>query len=319
MENKPKSNKEIIDDFLARHDRERFALKKKKADLYARIPALANLDAEIDLAGVAYTRARISGDPQAKAIFDATVAELDCQKKAILTDNGIPEDYLTPHYHCKQCQDTGYVDGRMCSCLHRLLSEASFSRYDLKPQARHENFDTFSLAVYPEAYTDHYRGIHQVFKAYCSDFKAVSENYLFTGKPGLGKTFLSNCIVNALIQQDYDIIYITAGHLVKLVQENMHDPTASVQELYQALLACDLIIIDDLGAEYATAFSGSQLFDIINTRILGGGPMIISTNLTPKQIFTQYDERLSSRIRGNFKTVPFYGDDIRLIKKRQQS
>lgn len=319
MKTIPQTNKQIIENFLTRRDHERFALKKKEEKLCEAIPELTELKVAQDLAGVDFARARIKGNKDAQAIFDALCADLMAKRRKLLAEHNIPEDYLTPVYHCDLCHDNGYVDGKLCQCLRRIIAEASFSRYDLKPQAKAENFDVLSLDVYPKEHLKTYNGIHQLFKKYCANFDLQSENYLFTGNPGRGKTFLSNCIVNALIDQGYDIIYITAAHLVKLVQEVMHEESSSVSELYHALLSCDLLVIDDFGAEYTTKFSGSQLFDIINSRLLRKGKMIISTNLTLNEIMAQYDARLSSRIRGNFKTVPFYGDDIRLIKKRQQS
>ncbi len=286
-----------------------------KACIAGDTTAKATFDATVANLKADYTKACIAGDTTAKATFDATVANLKAQREAYLTAQGFDADTYTRHYHCTTCKDTGYVKGEMCHCLLSIISEASFSQ----PQARHENFSTFSMDVYPPQTMADVKGRLKLFTHYCRHFEAMTDNYLFTGHPGRGKTFLSNCIVNALVDQGYRIIYITAAHLVKLVQEYLYNRGYDINDLYQALLDCDLLIIDDLGAEYSSKFSGSQLFEIINARILSGKKMIISTNLTTQDIVTQYDARLSSRIRGNFKTVPFYGDDIRLIKKQRQS
>ena len=49
----------------------------------------------------------------------------------------------------------------------------------------------------------------------------------------------------------------------------------------QAILECDLLVIDDLGAEFSTQFTVAELYNIINTRIMRRLPVINSTNLNP--------------------------------------
>ncbi|MFQ8953825.1 MAG: hypothetical protein ACLR56_12990 [Oscillospiraceae bacterium] len=70
-------------------------------------------------------------------------------------------------------------------------------------------------------------------------------------------------------------------------------------------------VIDDLGAEMATPFSKSALYNLVNTRLLANRPMIINTNLTIKEIEARYTPRISSRLIGNFDTDKFIGTDIR--------
>ncbi len=77
----------------------------------------------------------------------------------------------------------------------------------------------------------------------------------------------------------------------------------------------DLLIIDDLGTEFSTAFTSSELFDILNTRLISKKPVIISTNLSVSELQNMYSERITSRIIGQYKVMKFFGKDIRLIKK----
>jgi DNA replication protein DnaC len=312
------TNREIIDAFIQRRDQDSFAFRQKQARLYARYPQLSAIDAEIAAAGARYAKERLNGSDAALAVYTETVDALNARRAAFLADQGLPADALTRVYRCPNCRDSGYLpDGTMCRCLRRELADASFGRYDLKPLAKSENFDTFDLGLFTGSNANKTRGILTLFQGYCADFNAVGDNYLFTGKPGRGKTFLSNCIVNDLIQRDFSVVYLTAAHLVRLIQDAIHREDGDLEALTRTLRDCDLLIIDDLGAEYATAFSASQLFEVINTRILSDRRMIISTNLTSADIITRYDERLASRIRGNFKTIPFDGEDLRLAKNRR--
>ncbi|MEG1142701.1 MAG: DNA replication protein DnaC, partial [Clostridia bacterium] len=57
-------------------------------------------------------------------------------------------------------------------------------------------------------------------------------------------------------------------------------------------------------------------FNIINTRLLNNKKIIISTNLKINEIYNTYDERVASRLIGNFIICKFIGEDIRLIRKK---
>ena len=64
-----------------------------------------------------------------------------------------------------------------------------------------------------------------------------------------------------------------------------------------------------------TQFTSAELFRIINTRLISGGKMIISTNLNRSMLQKTYNERIASRITGNFSILEFLGEDIRSKKK----
>ena len=34
-----------------------------------------------------------------------------------MQEHGLTSDYLKPVYHCPDCKDTGYVNGRRCHCF----------------------------------------------------------------------------------------------------------------------------------------------------------------------------------------------------------
>ena len=83
------------------------------------------------------------------------------------------------------------------------------------------------------------------------------------------------------------------------------------------VLECDLLVIDDLGAEFVTQFTNAALYNIINTRINLGLPTIISSNLTLQEIENEYSTRISSRIIGEYSILCFEGKDIRQLKSEK--
>ncbi len=93
----------------------------------------------------------------------------------------------------------------------------------------------------------------------------------------------------------------------------------SYKEILDNILNVDLLIIDDLGTETLNSMKFAELFTIINTRLLNQNnkitKTIISTNLDLKDIFDIYQERIASRIVGNYNICKFFGDDIRLKRK----
>lgn len=143
--------------------------------------------------------------------------------------------------------------------------------------------------------------------------------YYLQAIPVYGKTFMSNCIAQELLKKGKNVLYQTAPILLESVidykmskQKNLND------NIYQSVLNVDLLIIDDLGTESLNSMKLSELFTILNTRILNLNhkitKTIISTNLNIKDIFTSYEERIGSRIAGYYDIYCFFGDDLRFKK-----
>ena len=78
----------------------------------------------------------------------------------------------------------------------------------------------------------------------------------------------------------------------------------------QSLLTVDLLVIDDLGTETMNSMKFTELYKIINTRLLNQNgkitKTIISTNLDLQGLFNTYDERLVSRFVGNYNIYRFF-------------
>ncbi len=56
---------------------------------------------------------------------EAAAALADARQKltALLAASGRPADALEPHFTCPKCQDTGSVNGRTCSCVHKVMQQ----------------------------------------------------------------------------------------------------------------------------------------------------------------------------------------------------
>ena len=131
-----------------------------------------------------------------------------------------------------------------------------------------------------------------------------------------GKTFMSNCIASELLKKGKTVIYQTAPVLLETVIDYKINKQKNPQDnFYKSVLEADLLIIDDLGTESLNSMKLSELFTIINTRILNLNnkitKTIISTNLDLNDIFRIYEERIGSRIIGYYDIYRFFGEDLR--------
>ena len=130
---------------------------------------------------------------------------------------------------------------------------------------------------------------------------------------------MSNCIAQKLLENGKTVLYQTAPVLLEsVIDYKMSKDKNLIENIYQSVLNVDLLIIDDLGTESLNSMKLSELFTILNTRILNLNnkitKTIISTNLNINDIFNHYEERIGSRIAGYYDIYYFFGDDLRFKK-----
>ena len=285
------------------------------------VPEILEAEEKMSRAGLATIKAVGMGAADAKKYIQKLSEinlEAQAQRRLLLKSNGFPEDWLDVHYTCKKCEDKGFVSGIMCGCFKELLKSIEYEKLCSKLPVGNCRFDNFKLDYYPDgAGTSPKKRMESVLnycKAYAADFSRRSPSLLLYGKTGLGKTHLSLAIAGNAVEEGYGVIYSSAQNLFnKLEKDKFGKADANTEE---AILDCDLLIIDDLGAEFTTQFTVSALYNIVNSRELEGKPTIISTNLMPEQLTKAYGERIASRILSNYVMLYFDGSDIRQIKTR---
>ena len=324
----PKSVYEAARARIRARQEERDALiSARKAALFARYPRLKELEDEASSLAFRIFNEVSDGSRAPGEVAEHLEHELRriAEERAdILHTDGKAPDYFSPPYVCDRCRDTGFTDGRICTCLNAILTEELFSRSNLSPKMRAQTFasmrsDIYSSEVHPQlgcSVREYMKNIRDICLDFVAGFGASNQNLLFYGASGLGKTYYSSAIANELIEKGVSVLYTSAVDLFATLQRTYYSSIPSDREehdlLYKRLLAAELLILDDLGAELLSNFSLSELFGILNTRLLDQKPMIINTNLDLTELKETYSERISSRLAGSFTLCHFVGDDLRL-------
>lgn len=315
---------------IKRGEADAIFLAEKKA-IYSSTPRLSEIDSEITKRGIKTAKLSVSGDSKNSETeikkLQKEIKDLKKEKDKILADLNVT---LTPKYSCAKCNDTGYIvndEGKsvMCTCMKQELINEAYNKTNLNLLMK-QNFDNFNINLFSNKADKEKFGYEispkenieekvKIAKNFINNFEnPETKNLLFTGTAGTGKTYLSSCIANDLIRKGYSVLYQTAPILLDDIMRYKYD-TNSSHELYENLFNVNLLVIDDLGTENASGAKFTEIFTIINARMLKPDTKtIISTNFTLKELSQIYDTRIMSRLVGGFDILGLFGNDLRLKK-----
>lgn len=308
-------------------DREDRASENRRhlAHAYEVVPRLREIDIQLRATMAMAAQAAFSQgeDPQELLQEARRKNMLLQQERAELAALYFEEGYLDDSPVCDRCGGNGYIGSAMCECLRELCSQEQKKELTLLSGGR-ENFSQFKLEYYPETVDSRYGASPRMImernfrtcKNYALNFSKDSGNLLFVGGTGLGKTFLSACIARTVADRGYSVAYETASRLFAKLEQARFNPSDESRREADKLMACDLLIIDDLGTELPGQFITAALYSLVNDRILAGKPMVISTNLNVDEASRRYSPQIASRLHGNFTRLTFVGEDIRVLKNR---
>lgn len=311
-------------------------LAQKKADreslyrqnlqqAYTAVPRLKQIDKELRLsmtlaAQTVFTR---GGDAVA-AMEEVKQANLALQQeRAKLVAENFAPGFLDESPVCNRCGGNGYVGSAMCICLQELCRKEQRSALR-QLTTGWEQFENFRLDYYSDrvepAYGASPRDIMALTlekcRSYAETFGPGSGNLLFVGNTGLGKTFMSACIANAVTDKGFSVTYESAPQLFAKLEKSRFSADEKSRAEVEKYTSCDLLIIDDLGTEMQGNFVNAALYSLINERLLSGKSMIISTNILANDAAKRYTPQIASRLRGEFRGMSFVGEDIRVLKNR---
>ncbi|MBQ3063368.1 MAG: ATP-binding protein [Clostridia bacterium] len=289
-------------------------------EVHAKSPEIAAIDRQLSMTGAEIAMAAIGAGPDYRTRVAAVQEKnqrLQRERAELMQQLGYPVDYTLPPYECPKCKDTGFIETKMCDCMHRELVLAALESSGLGALMQTQSFESFDLMQYSAETGDRSR-MQQNFdllRTYAEGFDLQAKNMLFVGPTGLGKTHLSTAVAKRVIERGFDVYYTTA---IGMVADFEHARFGRGEERAAAeptrYVDCDLLILDDLGTEVSNQFTNSVIYTVLNERINLKRPTIINTNLTARDIKTRYTDRIASRLLGEYSPVLFVGADIRLRK-----
>ena len=309
--------------------------EKRKEDLYTKNPRFSEIDNQLSTLSISASKNLISSSNfEYLDNLRKQIEALKKEKKELLLSITNDENYLLPKYDCNLCNDTGYITEnyktQMCQCLKQQLYNIEYNKSNISNLENHK-FENFLSTVYSTdvdkvkynydiSTRENIEIIKKISQKFIKNFDDSNEkNLLFTGNTGLGKTFLSGCIANELLKKGKNVLYQTAPVMLDTIIDYRFGKTDN--SIYNNLLDVDLLIIDDLGTECMNNMKFTELFTVLNTRLLNSNnkvtKTIISTNLNIQNLFNNYDERIVSRLIWNYNICRFFGYDIRFMKVKK--
>ena len=306
---------------------------QKKYELYDKFPELEKIDNEINILSINQIKNVLTSQDKSQVDdLKNKISNLKDKREKILKEHNINSKDFEPVFDCKKCNDTGYIKSSngntLCNCIKQELYNIEYNNsniYDLKNQTfKNFKLDCYSDVADKEKYgqklspRENIISIKKICDKFIENFDDPTEgNLLFCGNTGLGKTFLSSCIANEMIAKGKTVLYQTAPIMLDSIIDYKFGKSSN--NICNSIYNVDLLIIDDLGTEAKNTLKVTELFNIINTRLLNQDnkitKTIISTNLSLQDLYEVYEERIVSRIIGNYNSCYFYGDDIRIKKK----
>jgi len=301
-------------------EKEDNALIKRRSEIQNRIPMVLDIENQIGKLCVELSVSSFKDIPNRDVFLSnlrTRITDLRVKKYEILVQHGYPQNYIERHYQCTKCRDTGFIGNDKCTCYKNKLVQLYYNNSDLKDMLAINNFENFNFDFFPskklneepESPRKNIEKIYEKAWSYIEEFEETKENIMFYGNSGTGKTFLSLSIAKELLDRGYLVVYRTADDLIQNLRAVKLDNDTTLENL---IVDCDLLIIDDLGTEQITNFSKTELFNLLNKKLLKGRKMLISSNFTLEVLSKTYSERITSRLFGNFTLNKFFGEDIRV-------
>lgn len=286
-------------------NREQLRQEKQKecdariAQLYDYIPRLEELDFAIGQKNVAMIRSGILHKNKIQQdVLQMEIEALMKDRHQLLEQYGLDEQIYKPKWDCPICEDRGYLsDGTLCSCYLQERMQNIMAQSGMSAAMQQYRFDNFYLDGFdkPEDIQKKLEWCqqfaHQIVAGTCKDC------LFMRGDVGRGKTHLSSAIANVVLSGGKTVIYKRAADLFDMIRQYKYEEgTDRWHEVLEQLIGCDLLVIDDLGAERTTDFVTEQLVLLLEERNYRNKPWIINSNLKLSQIQDTYNTRVSDRI-----------------------
>jgi DNA replication protein DnaC len=235
---------------------------------------------------------------------------------------------------CESCHGTGYsiqadADGveraRACACRDRTRESALIESAGIPPRYEHCSFENY------ENHHPSQEAGRQFARRFVKEFPVGEMGLLFTGSCGTGKTHLAVAILKSLIQdRGLHCLFYDFQDLLKEIQASWRPGSQdSEAAILQRVFTCDVLLLDDLGAQKPTAWVRDTVGHIINNRYNHRRIILFTTNRKDvaeegargqdggeATLSDQIGQRIHSRVYEMCRVVPIEGPDYRKLTKQ---
>ena len=298
--------------------------------LYQKHPKLQEFDQKRMELSLDKIKASVRNNEKQVNYFSNEINKLDQQLADFLLENDIPSDYELITYTCSFCQDTGWYEDEHCVCINEALKVLN-KQDNLFAPPENMVFATFNADLFSGKREKEYfsgkispqeaiQGMRNIFGDFVDQFEQSSKSFFLFGSPGTGKTFMMASVANALREKGVNVIFLKAVRLFEIMAQrrtllNSFKPDPVEQDTVKHFLSliqnAEFLCIDDLGLEARLLNTYADFIVLLDERINKNLSTMITSNLRPKELADEYDERISSRIIGSYDLNLFEGRDIR--------
>lgn len=249
--------------------------------------------------------------------LDTKLDKIQHSQEQILKNLKIKKADLIPHFSCKKCEDTGFINGELCACVkqkynNQLMKQSNID-FNLVPY-----LDDYSTEIYCDEQRQHMELVKQNLLEFVNNFATSKiKNIVFVGSTGVGKTYLAQSVAKQVIKNGHTALLNSAFSVNNIFLNSHTALTSNKMQGLNQLIEPELLIIDDLGSEpILKNVTKEYLLLLINERNMQNKSTIFTTNLMPNNILDKYNERIFSRLfnKANSLCINLQGEDLRLKK-----
>ena len=247
----------------------------------------------------------------------AELEQIKHQKDEILKSFGLSIIDLMPQFDCKKCNDTGIYQNEVCACAYQLANNILMKNCGVD-LSKVPDFEEYDYKFFEDAKEQEFaKKCIKVLTDYVNDLNSIEiKNIVMCGASGTGKTYLTRCLAKELVSRGYTTLFLSAFDMNNMFLED-HLSSLEQKEHLKSLIDTDCLIIDDLGTEpIRKNVTKEYLLLLLNERITKQKSTIITSNLSPEQVLSKYEERIFSRIfnKRSSLILQFNGKNNRLKK-----
>lgn len=270
------------------------ALNAEKVDLRANMSRLASQNKDYS---------------ELKARYDEIVAKMQARMQEL----GYVEDDLKRKPVCPLCNDTGFIDGAECGCLKQIVY-ARLRAHCGTLATDESDFDKVDLSIIPQKDRESYDNFYAILKLIADKFPLNKKKILGVfGAVGVGKSYGLSVLANNLMQNGFSVLVLNSAEMNSIFLKMHLAREADKQDIWEPLIECDLLVIDDLGAEPTiNNVTANYLYCLINER--DEKTTAFTSNLPEDYLRTKYGDRVFSRLCHKQKSIllTLNGKDLRL-------